>query len=382
MADIIGQRGTGNIPAGLRKVDTARTVAELEPESAPLTVLTNRLSKAPCEDPTIRWWEDELEPRFDAIDEAAGYDDNDTVFTVDNGAYFAAPQLVLVTRTGEVVRVVSVSTDDVTVIRGVGSTAAAILDNDELLIIGEAHEEGSLSRDARSSNPSEVTNYTEIVKTPYSVTGTHLASNQVVQPHDWDRQAKHAGIEHAKDLEFIRLFGRPSVDVTGTHPRRTAGGVDHFISSNSVDAGGALTEAEFWTGLRTLFRYGSGTKIAFASRLAVDVLHGFPRAKIQTRQDETTYGLRVMRYLSPHGTLDVVSHPLLEGAKYGGYIFVLDMANVRKRYLKNEKSNRDTHVEERIQETDRDGRKDQLLTEDTLEMKQERTHGEFRGITS
>lgn len=381
MAEIVGARGTGNIEQGIRKPDIASVVAELEPESAPLTVLTNRLGKKPTTDPTFKWWEDELAPRFDAINNGAGYNDSATSIVVDNGPYFGEDYLVLVTRTEELLRVTAVSTNTLTVVRGVGSTAAAILDDDELLITGVAQQEGATSLPGRSSNPVEKVNYTQIERTPYEATGTLIHSNQWTNPHDWDRQAKHAGIEHAKNLEYDYLFGRPSVNTGGTHPRRTTGGVYHFLSTNQTDASGQLTEAEFFAALRPAFRYGKKTKLALGAQLPIDVLNAYARGRLQIQQGEDTYGLAVMRYVSPHGVINLVTHYLLEGA-YDGDILILDLDQIKKRYLANEKGSRDTHNRPNIQENDRDGRKDELLTESGLQFGQERTHARIYGITS
>ncbi len=382
MADVAGQRGTGNILQTLRRPDIASTVAELEPESAPLTLLLNRLSKRPTVNSKFGWYEDENEPRFDAINNGGGYLSTDTALVVDNGERFAEHFMVLVTRTGELIRVTGVAGDTLTVVRGVGSTAAALLDDDELLIAGVSMMEGDTSRTPRSRNPVLVENYCQIFRTPYAATGSLLASDQWVNPHDWDRAAKKAGIEHAKDQEYSLWFGRPSENLTGEHPRRTSGGFFHFQSTNSTDAGGQLTEAEFFGALRPAFRYGKKTKTGFAAQLPVDVLNAFPRGKLQIQQGENTYGLNVMRYVSPHGTLNLVTHYLFEGAKYGGVIAIVDLDNVAKRYLANSKASRDTHVRENIQENDRDGRKDELLTECGAEFKQERTHAELYGISS
>jgi hypothetical protein len=152
------------------------------------------------------------------------------------------------------------------------------------------------------------------------------------------------------------------------------------VQTNRTDMGGTMTEAEFFSAFSGLFRYGNQeAKIAFASRLAIDVANGFPRGKLETVQSDNdkTYGLAVTNYRSPHGTLKFVTHNGLEGAVHGGHILVLDMSQLRKRPLRN----RDTHINEQIQPNDQDGRKDEILTESGLEFGLEKTHGLMTGIT-
>lgn len=382
MATITGARGTGNISQSQRKVDMAEKILLLDPDAAPLTVLTRQLSKKAAHNPEYSWMEDDLEPRWDAVNNAAGYANNATSIVVDNGAYFAQHFMVHVTRTGENMRVTAVTGNTLTVVRGVGSTAAALNDNDELLVTGVAQPEGDTSRPARSANPTKVTNYTQIVRTPVEATETHRHSDTVTTPNDWAYQLNKAGIEHKKDIEYAALFGRPSEDLTGSQPRRTTGGVFHFATQNVTDAGGAFTEAELFSALRPAFRYGSKKKVGLASMLAVDVMNGFPRGKLQTEQSDDTYGVRVFTYISPHGILRLVSHPLLEGSKYGGYIAILDMDQLAWRFLRNEEGSRDTFLRPNIQAPDADTRKDEYLTEAGLQFGQAKTHALVSGITS
>jgi hypothetical protein len=204
-----------------------------------------------------------------------------------------------------------------------------------------------------------------------------MASQTWTTPSDWDRANKKAAGEHSRSQEAAYWWGKPSETLAGTHPRRTTGGFFNYVTTNQVDAGGQLTEAEFFGGLRPMFRFGD-KKVGFAAPLPVDVLNGFPRSKLQTEQGEKTFGLRVMNYISPHGDLLLMTHKAFEGSKYGGVIAIVDPDHVSKRYMKG----RDTHVNENIQENDRDGRKDELLTESGFELHLDKRHGYFYGITS
>jgi hypothetical protein len=384
MADITGARGTGNISQSIRQIDMKKEILELEPNSAPLTVLLGRLSTEPTVNPEFSWQEDKLKSRFDAINAAGGYTNSATAVIVDDGTKFAQHDLLKVTRTGEVIRVSSVATNTLTVVRGIGGGAAAIVDNDELLLIGSAQPEGDTSKPARSGNPTKRTNYTQIVRTPFESTETLAHSNTMTTPNDWNRQANHAGIEHKKDWEEIFWFGTASEDLSGSQPRRTTGGVLSFLTTNITDAGGTLTEAEFFGTFSPTFRYGNqSTKTLFASRLLVDVLNGFPRGKLEVIQGDNgdTYGLNVMKYRSPHGTLNVVTHNLFEGAKYGGMGVVLDLSMVKKRVLANEAGSRDTHIKDNIQAPDADTRKSEYLTEAGLEYGQEQSGALLQNVT-
>jgi hypothetical protein len=144
MATVTGQRGTGNISSDQRKIELGGTIHLLEPESNPLTLLTRAAGKERRGDPKYNWLEDTSEARFDATSGTAT--NVITTIGVNNGAYFAEHFIVNVPRTGENFRVVAVNGNNLTVVRGVGSTAAAMNSGEELYIIGVAQPEGDTSR--------------------------------------------------------------------------------------------------------------------------------------------------------------------------------------------------------------------------------------------
>jgi hypothetical protein len=385
MADVLVARGTGNLPANLHRPDVAQAVAELEPSSAPLTVLTNRLNSRPTHNVKFNWWEEELEIRIAAVEGAVTSNATTVNVEAGQGTRFAPNNLVLNTATGELFRVSSVATDALTVVRGVGASGSGIAmsDADELLVVSIAMEEGADWAAARSKNPVEKTNYTQIFETPYESTGSLIHADQWTKPHDFDRKARIAGIEHAKDHEYAAWHGKAETVAGTSHPRRSTGGFFSFVTTNVVDTGGGTTEAEFFAGLSGIFRYCSGERVkwGFGARIPVDILNSFPRGKLQIQQGEKTYGLRVMRYISPHGDLNLVTHWLFgDTSKFNKYIAILDMGNVAKRYLANDNGSRDTHTEDTPNTGDRT--KKVLLTECGFEFKLDKTHGYFNNINA
>lgn len=384
MADVTGARGTANVTQAQRKVDMRQDILLLEPDAAPLTVLTSRIGAKPTVNPEYSWMQDALDQRFDAVQGAQT--NVQTAIPVAVGANFAAHDLVKVTRTGELFRVVSVATNTLTVVRGVGSggTGIAINNLDEVLIVGSAQPEGDTSKPARSTNPTKTTNYTQIQRNPFESTETLLHSDTFTEPADWEYNANKKGIEHKKSLELQYWQGKPSEDLTGSQPRRTSGGVLYYITTNITDAGGTLTETVFFQAARPAFRYGPNRKVLFSSARIVDVLNTFPRGKLQTIQadDSSTYGLNVRQFVSPHGTINVVTHWLLEGTTYGGYAALLDLSQVRKRVLANRRGSRDTHVLDGIQAPDADTMKSEYLTESGLEFGNEKKHALIVNVTN
>lgn len=386
MADVSGARGTLNVGQSQRKVDMREEILLDEPNSAPLTVFSARLNKRPAHNTTIKWQEDALKSRIDAINNGAGYLAGDTSVVVDDGTKFAAQDIVKVTRTGELLRVTNVSTNTLTVVRSVGPTAAAALvDDDELFILGSARMEGDVSRAARSDNPDEVSNYLQIIRNEVEMTESQRHSAQFTKPHDWPYQLKKIRIEHLKDIELAFLLGEPSEDTSGAHARRTTGGALYFADENHTDASGQLTEAEFFGALMTPMRYGRQTKTLFASPLVAGVLNTFPRSKVVVNDNgSSTYGVNVSRFVSPFGAVNLVVHWLLgDSAEYSGTAIGLDLDAIAYRYLANQEfGSRDTALLMNRQAPDADTRKDEYLSEVALEFGTPKRHFVIDGVTS
>ena len=390
MADIAGARHTLGIEQTTRERDIRKTIYELDPNNAPLTTISMRLPRKPTHNPLFEWYESNRRQRFDAINNGAGYAAGATALVVDNANRFAQYDLVKVTRTGEVMQVdaVNTGTNTLTVTRGVGASATgvAIVDNDEIIRIGSVEPEGALDKPAVSPNPVQVTNYTHIVRTPFDATGTLRASTTYTDPGDWAYASNHAAQEHKIDWEWIFLTSKKDqrTDANGK-AIRTTNGVLNALTTNITDMGGGMTEAEFFGSFRTAFRYGDPqSKTLFASQIVLEAINTYPRAKldvIQSDSGKTSYGLDVKRFISPFGNLTVVQHNLLEGSKYGGNAFILDLSRMARRPLVGNGEDRDTKIRQNIHAPGYDGRKDEILTEQGLEFGQEQAHALITNVT-
>lgn len=381
--DVTGQRSTTNITANILEIDMREKILELEPDASPLLILSKKAEATAAINPKFFWMEDKLNARFDKVSTEATKEE--TKIKVAAPTLWAADDLAYNTRTGETIRVTSTEAEKIVVVRGVGSTAAVIKANDELVRVGSAAQEGALDKPARSKNPVEVENYTQIFREPIDATATQLATRDRTQPRDWDRAMNHAGIEHAKDIEYAAMLGHPSIDLTGTNARRTTGGFKHYASQNITAMGGEMTETEWWNGLTPAFRYGSRTKLGLAGSTVMSIITTYPRSKVVVTQPDPslTYGIHVVQMITPHGKiLNLVTHWLMEGVELSKEMWVVDLANLGYKYLNGDEGNRDTHIKHNIQAPGQDGKKDEYLTECGFVYGQALTHGRLTEITS
>jgi len=354
-----------------RVIEMRDKVFLLEPSAAPLTLFTNKARREEVRNPEFKWLEQEVIPHKDAVNASAGYTAGDVALTVDNGAYFRDNFLVQVQRTHEVMKVTSVVGNKITVTRSWGGTAAAALvDNDALSILGPIAEEGASAETSWSSQSATQSNYTEICRRPFQVTGTVMASD-LYGGSDFDLVQKLAGIEFAKYIELKLLFGEKAEVTTGTGPERSTGGILEVISTNADDYGGAFSLEEFFTSMEDFLRYGSKSKVFFCGSAVVSAISLAAAARLEVIPSEDSFGIAVDRLVTPHGNLMIVKHDLFDGAEHKNLALMVDLDNVGYAYLRG----RDTKLIQNIQTPGDDLRKDEWLAEMGLFRAQEKTHG-------
>lgn len=376
---------TENIPAARRVRDVTRRIHYLDPSAAPLTVLSKKASRKSAFNPKFEWIEKDLPARWDAVNNGAGYTAGDTAIVVDHGSYFSIGDVVNIPRTGERVRVTNVVTNTLTIVRSVGTTAAAaLLDNDDLQIIGNSYAEGASAGAEKSHQETYPFNYTQIVRTPFGVTGTQNESENYTGP-DKPRLRAEKSIEHMIDIERTVLFGEREIDTASTNqPIRYTGGFLFWATSNAKDFGGVMTEAELEDWCEDLFHYtgGSDTRVIMAAPLPISVLDMLGVARLQLMPKDQTLGLSVKQFTTSHGTLMITKHRLLEtgptsGQGYGGHMLAVEPNALTYRFMRN----RDTKLRMDIQANDLDGWKDEYLTEVGWQVANPQLHGVGSNIT-
>ena len=164
MTTVSGSRDTNTTLAAKLKIDMSEKIALLQPSATPLITFLKRAKNNTevANNPKYSWLEDDLGARWDAINNGAGYAASDTKIVVDTGASFIVGNIIKVPRTGECMYVATMDPDgdnanEMTVVRGYGTTAAAALvDNDPVVIIGNANQEGATTLTVKSTQETEV----------------------------------------------------------------------------------------------------------------------------------------------------------------------------------------------------------------------------------
>lgn len=373
---ISGARDTEGILSVDKKVDMG-DVHMLEDDKILLTKLLAKLGTRKVFNRTFKWMTDEIRPKFDTLNEAL--DNSETAVDVTNGAYFNPNDLVKVVETGEIMRVSSIATNTLTVVRGVGSTAAAsALTAGQLLIIGNQYAEGATLQTSLTTKEVEVTAYTQIMRDAYHVTGTEEAMGKAGGLYSGEEINKQRGkklLEHVRNQNLTAYWGESAYDTT--NKRGMAGGINAYIPSANRDAVATLTEAEFNDGLKSAFRYGSNKKVLLCSRAFAGIINEYLANVQRTAPGDSKFGVKMVDYISPHGELSIMTDHAIEGTEYDKYGFVLDIADCKRVVL----AGRDTQLLLDRQAVDEDGKKEEYLTEFGFEWGNGSNHYVFTSVT-
>jgi hypothetical protein len=222
------------------------------------------------------WIEDALNPNASAIDNGAGYDDDDTDIVVDAGSRFRVGDLIQPQGSDEVMQVTAIVSDTLTVTRGFGgSTAAAVVDDQVLNILGHTSLEGDDAPASVETSRSRITNYTQIFTESVKISGTLDAVSLIGVDREFDYQVVNRLRELLRSLERSVIAGvPPAANPQGSAAvRRSMRGLIPSITSGLTDAEGtALDEATLNMALRTVWENGGTPNVL--------LVNGYQKRKI------------------------------------------------------------------------------------------------------
>lgn len=369
------------------------------PNINPLARISSVAKKRSVGNPTFKVMNDKQLPRFDAINNGAGYNTSATSIVVDNGSYFRVHDDVLVTRTGEHMLITAISTNTLTVVRGYDTGAAgtgvAMVDNDELMICGNTLSERAAAPTSLVTDPTTITNY---IQRFGRVTSLSLQRKNTEEygMDEKQRQKKSATMEFKKDIELAFKFGKPLYDEEANSPLDSAvsdtrfktGGlqywIDNFASANAHDAGGAISQNQLWDWVQPLFEdMPEDTTdqqmelVALCSAKAFRVFHswGIPAVEISEKTKE--YGLQLRTYLTPVGRLSLVQDYTLRGTEYQDWMFIINPSDLEYVY----QNGLDIQLKTNIQNNDVHEEKDELFGYIGLGIQRPELHGYIKNMS-
>jgi hypothetical protein len=331
------------------------------------------------------WLEDELLPSRDSIDTGHIFTDPeaDTAFVVANGSRFQVGDQVKAAGSREVMFIVDVSGDTLSVIRGYGGSVAESLSAGQTLhILGNAALEGDDPPTVRYTNRVRRSNYTQIFTAGVEVSGTQLAVNTLGLADELDYQKQERLRELTRDLEQCVINGiGPAANPEGdASTRRTMTGIIPFLATNTFAPGtdgfpadAALTEEQLNTALRTIWT-GASSNIdtIVVSGLQKRRINGFITSSRRYDAGDSRFRDLVGIYESDFGVCRVV----LSRWVPADTVLLLDSSRISVLPL----AGRSFHFKRLSATGDRES--GQIIGEYTLELLNESAHGMIRGLAT
>jgi hypothetical protein len=315
--------------------------------TAPLLALSSGMPKESAGNTSYSWVEDShISGNTTA---SANKTDSDTNIAVADSNIWTKNAIVMSQTTGEYMLVTAInSKTSVDVLRGIGgTTAAAITSGDVFQHVGTAFEEGGGKPEAVTQKGESRTNYVQIFKNGWAITGTAKA----VKFHTGSQLAYNRSQAlgyHVEDLERSFIFGRPGVMTVGNKQLRMSGGIVYQIETygglvESANAGGAgqMNLKGIMNFMRRVFdRNVKGMpneRIAFTGSATLELINQMVQKDSQynIQQGESQYGIKVYKLQGFNGDLTLATHPLfVENSIWGKELHVYHPGLIKKRVLR------------------------------------------------
>lgn len=385
---VLGLRGTGDWTAGQRPENFREEILLLFPNSpVSLTALMSKLRSETTDDPRFSIFTKSL-PNQRLI--VSGVIASGTAQIDFQGSGTAKVlkkgHALLNERTLEVMWVTADPVSPFNAVqtaRGKGSTAAATVDGDGVVVIGTHHQEGAATPSAITYDPTVAVNYTQIFRTAVHITNTARATHLRTGNDMLERQRETLEL-HAIEREMAYIFGTGLEDTSGAEPERTTKGFISLVSSNVSDFAGAMDIDTWEQFLEDCFEDGSNEKLLLCGNTALTNINKVARihGEIQMTPTSESYGMMMDRYRTPYGYLMLRQHPLFsKNPTFRSWGIVVDTNYLVDRTLNANGVNRDTNYLENRQSPGDDATKDEWLTESGMELQFESVNGVFKNAS-
>jgi hypothetical protein len=364
MSVIFGMRGTGDWATNERPQGWRQGIFKYRPNGT--AILTNILSMIKSNnpgDPHFHWWTKGMQSfQMSLTADASIFTDSALTTAYTNGgvvgdvlyikcsaanvALFRVGNIGIVrksniyleadTRVRITARTEAGASSYLTVILqeiDTNGAAYSLYMSDALIFLSytNSYAEGDDRPTGIAQNPIEMENYTQIFRTPYELTGTALAVDNLRTGRNGIKDDKlDAMLQHSVEQEYAYIHGIPtSVIGANGKPQRTTGGINHFIKAQGnyanyatdADVASSATwlaggEAFLNAVMETYFLYqkdgGQGDKLGVCGNGAFAAISYLAKdsSTYNIGPDTYVYGMKINTLRTPFGDINLKIHPL------------------------------------------------------------------------
>ena len=378
------------------QTEIIRNNRELQVEAPILALLLAQGRTLRVGNETFNWNSADLPTRTTTISNGgAAYDAATTSLVVTSGAVFRIGDLVLCEATREMILVTAISTNTLTVVRGIGNanggvaaSAGSVANTVILRRVGPAMGEASgVPADADFGSTTHTQNI-QTFKTAVSVSGrAAVLDPQVESPLAFNRAQAHEVF--LRDIEHAILWGgRQGSGVTNAGGKKvtTMHGLYNAVTSNVFSVGGTMTRTYLEaTVCAQVFAKGSSVKTLVAGTILLQTVADLYRSSGWRPEEVEVAGIRLTRIRNMHGELLLVPSRALSGA-FAGDGLILDMdPEFRLRFTEGELNGKPRsglpNLMEVTQTSGTDAQTEQWFAELGLQWGSQSKHARISGVT-
>lgn len=331
---------------GERVGDFASAILQLFPTGqAQLFAISSGIATEGAGDTTFHWYEDShISGRQACASGGTG-----TTVVVADGSFYIPNQILLVEETGEYLFVTAVVGNSLTVVRGMGgSSVVSITNSHHVQLIGNAHEESSEKPTAVSQQGAPRNNLVQIFRNAWAISGTAKA----IKFRTGDKLAKNkreCAMYHSEDIERSLIWGIKHVGTLNGNQFRMTDGIVTQIenyggvveSAASGSTAGNLDSDDLDDYVRRLFSTNvkgqPNERLAYCGDIALATLNRIAKSNshYEISSNESSYGINVHKYLTPFGTLTLMTHPMMsENPTWTKEMYNFHPGGLKKRVLR------------------------------------------------
>lgn len=379
---------------GERNGDFASSILYYYPTGqAQLFAISSGIPIVDAGDTTFHWYEDShISGR-----QACVSGGTTTTVVVADGSFYIPNQILMLEETGEYLFVTAVVGNSLTVIRGMGGTAiVSITSAHHIQLIGNAHPEASEKPVAVSQQGTPRSNLTQIWRNAWAISGTAKA----VKYRTGDKLAKNrreCAMYHSEDIERSIMWGKKHLGTYSGNQFRLTDGVVTQIESYGgvvktaaseiagVPTAGALSLSDLGEFVRQVFAVGikgqPQERIVFNGDIVLQALNQMTivDSTYNIQQNETAVGINVSKFVTPFGTLNLMTHPMMnESPLWQKEMYILHPGGLKKRMLRD--TFEDNYDKSGLRANGLDADEGLMTTEGGMEVSGARSMGIYRNI--
>lgn len=383
-----------NAIVGDRQQDLAARVLMTMPGGmAPMLALSSGMPSKGVKDTAYSWIEDAHISGNTEV--TVGGNSAATSITVEDANIWVPNTILMNQETGEHMFVSAIAANVITIVRGLsGTTAATITAGDHLQSIGTGYAEGSGKPSPVAQRGESRTNYVQIFKNGWAITGTAKAVSYTTGSQ-MAMNREQCLAYHAEDIERAFLWGRKDVRVIGGQQFRLSNGI-----LPQIEQYGGLVESAAYegqagemslSGLQNFFRRifdvrvkgMPNERVGFAGSQFIEHIQNMVLldGTYNIEANETEWGISVLNIKIFNGSFKLISHPMMvENEIWNEEMYVLHPGLITRRVLRDSWSEEFSAGKQNNNGTDSD--EGYIAIEQGFEVKGAKTFGIMRGLTT